>query len=66
MKIRPLIKIRRAEIDDERGSLALEHVLFIGAVVALAGAIYAFYGQLDEYFEGIDLRDGESVPAPNF
>lgn len=44
--------VRRADIQ-EKGSLALEQVLFIGAVVALAAGLFAFYDNLSNYFSGI-------------
>ena len=43
----------------ERGSLALEQVLFIGAVVALSAGVFAFYDNLSSYFSSISL-----APAP--
>ncbi len=36
--------------NNERGSLALEQVLFIGAIVAMSVGLYAFYGDLSTYF----------------
>lgn len=42
-----------ASLQEERGSLALEHVLFIGAVVALSAGLFAFYGNLSNYFETV-------------
>ncbi len=41
------------DADQERGSLALEHVLFIGAVVALSAGLFAFYGNLSDYFSSV-------------
>ncbi|MCB0323378.1 MAG: hypothetical protein KDD69_07380 [Bdellovibrionales bacterium] len=38
---------------DERGSLALEHVLFIGAVVAISAGLFVFYGNLSDYFSNV-------------
>ena len=40
---------------DERGSLALEHILFITAVVVITGAIYSFYDQIATYFNNITV-----------
>lgn len=51
------IKIRRS-VSSQRGSLALEQVLFIAAIAAMATGLYAFYGSLSSYFEGF------SVPQP--
>jgi len=39
----------------ERGSLALEQVLFIGAIVALSAGIYAFYNRLGTYFQTVNI-----------
>jgi len=39
--------------NDETGSLALEHILFIGAVVALSAGLFIFYGNLSDYFANI-------------
>ena len=36
--------------DDERGSLALEQVLFIGAIVAMSVGLFSFFDELREYF----------------
>lgn len=46
---------------EEKGSLALEQVLFIGAVVALAAGLFAFYDNLSNYFSGI----GFATPPVN-
>lgn len=53
-----MLRLVRAE---EKGSLALEQVLFIGAVVALAAGLFAFYDNLANYFSGI----GFSTPPTN-
>ena len=34
----------------EKGSLALEQILFIGAIVVMSGGIFAFYGEISDYF----------------
>lgn len=44
----------------EKGSLALEQVLFIGAVVLISGGLFAFYGNLGDYFASVNI---ESVPS---
>jgi hypothetical protein len=36
--------------NSERGSLALEQVLFIGAVVTMSVGLYSFYNDLGTYF----------------
>jgi len=47
-----LLSVRRGS---ERGSLALEQVLFIGAIVALSAGIYAFYNRLGSYFQTVNI-----------
>ena len=42
----------------ERGSLALEQILFIAAVVIMGGFIAGFYQEIGDYF------DGASFAAP--
>ncbi len=37
----------------ERGSLSLEHILFIGAVVLITAGLSAFYGNMNTYFSNI-------------
>ena len=50
--------------EDQRGSLALEQVLFIGAVVLLATGLFAFYGELSNYFSNFDFSSvGNSIPG---
>jgi len=39
----------------ERGSLALEQVLFIGAIALVGVGITAFYGKLEGYFQSVDV-----------
>lgn len=46
---------RRQKGENQRGSLALEQVLFIGAIVALGTAVYAFYGKLGNYFQNVNI-----------
>lgn len=50
-----------APMKNERGSLALEHILFIGAVVALSAGLFIFYNNLSDYFANI----GFSAPPAN-
>ena len=50
--------------NNERGSLALEQILFIGAVVLLAAGLGAFYTNLGNYFSSFDFTTGVSeVPV---
>lgn len=45
----------------EQGSLALEHILFIGAIVALSAGLFIFYNNISNYFANI----GFSAPPTN-
>lgn len=50
----------------ERGSLALEQVLFIGAIVTMSLGLFAFYDKLADYFSNFDVSElptSPSVPA---
>lgn len=42
-------------VENERGSLALEQVLFIAAVVTMSIGLFAFYGNIRDYFSNISL-----------
>ncbi|GEM_PF-5494755 len=53
MKLKKLSSLNL--LGNERGSLALEQVLFIGAVVAMATGLYAFYGDISQYFTNVDF-----------
>ena len=46
----------------DAGSLALEQVLFIGAVVLLTAGVYAFYQDLGAYFTNFSI----TAPPTNF
>ena len=37
----------------ERGSLSLEHILFIGAVVLITAGLATFYGNINTYFSNV-------------
>jgi hypothetical protein len=39
----------------DRGSLALEQVLFIAAIVVLGAAVSSFYGKLGNYFNTVQI-----------
>lgn len=43
------------KIEKQRGSLALEQILFIGAIVIMSSAVYAFYGKLGNYFQNFNI-----------
>ncbi len=51
----------RISFFEEKGSLALEQVLFIGAVVALSAGLLVFYNNLSDYFANI----GFAAPPTN-
>lgn len=40
---------------DERGSLALEQVLFIGAVITMSLGVFAFYENIATYFRTVSI-----------
>jgi len=42
-------------LGNNRGSLALEQVLFIGAIVGMSAGIFAFYDELRTYFQNVTL-----------
>ena len=41
--------------DSEKGSLALEQVLFIGALVTMSVGLFSIYGNIRDYFAGVTL-----------
>lgn len=43
----------KGKLEQEKGSLSLEHILFIGAVVALSLGITAFYNNISTYFSDV-------------
>lgn len=45
----------------EKGSLALEQVLFIGAIVAFSAGLFAFYNNLSAYFSSVNLSNVPST-----
>ena len=47
--------MRLKEIENQNGSLALEQVLFIAAVVTMSVGLFAFYGNIRDYFSNISL-----------
>jgi Flp pilus assembly pilin Flp len=50
---------------NERGSLSLEHILFIGAVVLIAAGLGTFYGNISTYFTNVNLGDATNVGGFN-
>lgn len=45
----------KKQLQNEKGSLALEQVLFIGAVVAMSVGVFAFYGNVSDYLAQVDV-----------
>ena len=50
----------RTDPSNERGSVALEQVLFIGAIVAMSAGIFAFYSDLRDYFSNFSVAASPS------
>jgi len=46
---------QRILLRNEAGSLALEQILFIGAVVLASAGIYVFYENVNDYFSNITV-----------
>ena len=49
---------------NERGSLALEQVLFIGAIVAMSVGLFAFYDDMRLYFDGVNVSSIGNTITP--
>jgi hypothetical protein len=47
--------LRQHDSNGEKGSLALEQVLFIGAVVTMGAGILSFYSDLSTYFTNFTI-----------
>ena len=47
----------------ERGSLALEQVLFIGAIVTMSLGLFAFYDNLSSYFRNFNIASLPTSPV---
>lgn len=58
--------LRKRTVGNQSGSLALEQVLFIMAVVLIAGGLFAFYRSMGDYFTDFsdNLGTAPSVPDP--
>jgi hypothetical protein len=46
----------------EKGSLALEQVLFIGAIIAMSAGLFLFYGDISAYFSSFDVSNLPTQP----
>lgn len=47
--------MNRVDHDREKGSLALEQVLFIGAVIAMSAGVFVFYENIGTYFRTVSI-----------
>lgn len=53
---------------NQKGSLALEQVLFIGAVVTMSIGLFAFYDNISSYFKNFNISNlptSATVPSTN-
>lgn len=57
----PMATQAMRSVRSEKGSLALEQVLFIAAVIAMSAGLYAFYNNLGGHFRSVDLSAAETV-----
>ncbi len=46
---------------NEKGSLSLEHILFIGAVVLLSAGITTFYTNINTFFSSVSFTDTPNI-----
>lgn len=54
---------RKMSLRRERGSLALEQVLFIGAIVTMSLGLFAFYDNLATYFRNFNISSLPTAPT---
>lgn len=47
-------------IRSQKGSLSLEQVLYIGAVVAISTGLFTFYGNISNYLENVGFSSSPS------
>lgn len=50
-------------LKNQKGSLALEQVLFIGAVVTMSLGLFAFYDNLSSYFKNFNISNLPTSPV---
>ena len=55
--------MKKIIIKNEKGSLALEQVLFIGAVVTMSLGLFAFYDNLSTYFKNFNISSLPTSPV---
>lgn len=48
----------KTKMREDRGSLSLEQVLFIGAIVIIAGGLTNFYSEIGQYFSTTSFGNG--------
>lgn len=49
---------------NSRGSVSLEHILFISAVLGIAGLVATFYNNIGNYLQNIDPSNSTFNTAP--
>lgn len=57
------MKTKNKLINNQKGSLALEQVLFIGAVVTMSLGLFAFYDNLSSYFKNFNISNLPTSPV---
>ena len=57
------MKIKNKLLKNQKGSLALEQVLFIGAVVTMSLGLFAFYDNLASYFKNFNISNLPTSPV---
>ena len=51
------------KLSEAKGSLALEQVLFIGAIIAMSAGLFLFYGDISAYFSSFDVSNLPTSPG---
>jgi hypothetical protein len=51
--LKSVVRFHKGAAREEKGSLALEQILFIGAIVALSAGLFVFYDNLSSYFSSV-------------
>lgn len=57
------MKTKKMLLKNQKGSLALEQVLFIGAVVTMSLGLFAFYDNLSSYFKNFNISNLPTSPV---
>lgn len=58
-----MIKLNRRNKAAERGSLSLELMMYISAVVLVSGGVIAFFTDIGGFFEGFDAPTRLQIEA---